>query len=128
MRKAELRAIIRQKMDQLDRGADRAAKPPDPKPPQPTFLLDESVLELRVQEVLARLSPHKELFTPSEVAFALSKSDKWVRERFRNNPRCFNTGNRTKVYLSIPRSEIAEEVRKMCRFPHRLRLAPKLSS
>lgn len=96
--------------------------PAERKELQPTFLAEETYLEARVKEVMDRLPRHKELFTPPEVAFALSRSDRWVRERFKSNPRCFDVGNRTQVYLSIPRGEVSAEVRKMFRSP-RLRAA-----
>ena len=100
-----------------DAGVLRPLPSVERKEPQPTFLSEETYLNARVQEVMDRLPRHKELLTPQEVAFALSRSDRWVRERFKSNPRCFDIGNRTQVYLSIPRVEVAAEVRRMFRSP-----------
>ena len=88
-----------------------------PRQPIPAFLVEEAQLEARVADVFGRLPQYKTLFTPQEVAFALSRPERWVRERFKKNPHCFDTGNATKVYLSIPRVAVAEEIRKMYRSP-----------
>lgn len=88
-----------------------------PPEPQPSFLIEEQYLEAQVGKVLSRLPMYKDMFTPQEVAFAVSRSDEWVRVRFKQNPRCFNHGNASKVYLSIPRDVVAAEVRNMIRNP-----------
>lgn len=88
---------------------------PQPAESKVALLLAEAVLARRVEDLLKRLPLHKDLFTPQEVAFAFSRSGRWVRERFRKNPLCFNVGSGSKVYLSIPRDVVAEEFRKMAR-------------
>jgi hypothetical protein len=115
--KKRIRELIEGKLTNQD-GVSLATWPAvERKDPQPTFLIEASYLEARVKEILERLPRHKELFTPQEVAFAVSRSDRWVRNRFGLNPRCFDAGNASKVYLSIPRVVVAEEIRKMYRCP-----------
>jgi hypothetical protein len=118
----EMKKYIRERINKAkgyieDGGVLVALPAVEEKPPTPTFIIEESFLEERVNEVLDRLPKHKGWFSPQEVAFAMSRSDRWVRERFKKNRRCFDAGNRTQVYLSIPRTEVAAEVRRMFRSP-----------
>src|SRR6516225_2582779 len=82
-----------------DGGVLVAVQAVERKPPTPTFIIEEAYLEERVKEVLDRLPKYKDSFKPPEVAFAMGMSDRWVRERYKGNPRCFDAGNRTQVYL-----------------------------
>src|ERR1700733_5702746 len=85
--------------------AEMMRAPQLPRQFEPTFLIEEAQLEARIEEIFGRLPSYKNLFTPQEVAFALAKPAKWVRERFKKNPHCFDTGNTgTRIFLSIPRT------------------------
>ena len=90
----------------------------------PELHFEQADLDKHIAAILDQL-PNKEWFTPKEIANVIGRCDAWVRNRFRANPRCFNTGNGSKVYLAIPRDTLTDELRCMYRYRTAIPLVTK---